>query len=374
MIGTSRLIAALVAALAIAASNSMPARGYALLDQKWPNGTITMHLELGSGSPSGGWIDGSTSWNQVATNGLAAWNPHIQLATFSAVPNSTAPDADGNRVNTVTFNSTIFGEAFGSNTLAVTTNWYRVSDNARLESDIVFNTAFTWNSYRGGRRSGIVDFLRVMIHEAGHSLGLDHPDEKGQNVTAIMNSRVSDVDSLQTDDINGARALYGAGVTSNVAFPPRNETADFIVRLIALYRDELRAPEVTTYVDAEGAGVWVPDYTRYRVGQCNHPTAQERVFLQITSSIVYGVCALTPSGPIVFPPRNEGLQFMIALNALYRDTLRRSAGTSFVDNEGIVVWVMEYLRYRLNGCGHADATNKVFMQIRGQGIQPVCTA
>ena len=56
----------------------------------------------------------------------------------------------------------------------------------------------------------------------------------------------------------------------------------------------------------------------------------------------------------------------------YRDDLGRSAGSSFVDNEGAVVWVLEYLRYRLNSCSHGDATTKVFMQIRGQGMQPVC--
>lgn len=328
MIRTSRLLASLAVAGACALSSSTPARGYALLPQKWPNGTITMHLQLGSGSPSGGWIDGSTSWNGPAIAGLAAWDPHIQLVRFQAVPNSTAPDADGNRVNTVTFNSTVYGRAFGERTLAVTTVWRLVADpTVRTESDVVFNSKYTWNSYRGRLRSGIQDFQRVAIHEFGHVLGLDHPDDFGQSFPAIMNSTVSDIDSLQADDINGARALYGAGVTSNVPFPPRNETADFINRLIVVYRDELRAQGVTAYVDAEGAGVWVPEYTRYRVGVCNHATAQERVFLQITSSLAYGVCDLTPPGPIPFPPRNEGLQFMNALNALYRDTLGRPAGT-----------------------------------------------
>jgi hypothetical protein len=41
-------------------------------------------------------------------------------------------------------------------------------------------------------------------------VGLDHPDEKGQRVTAIMNSRVSDIDRLKPDDIRGGQALYGA--------------------------------------------------------------------------------------------------------------------------------------------------------------------
>jgi hypothetical protein len=38
------------------------------------------------------------------------------------------------------------------------------------------------------------------------------------------------------------------------------------------------------------------------------------------------------------------------------------------------VWVLEYFRYRLNGCTHGDAVTRVFQQILGQGIQPVCRA
>ena len=63
---------------------------------------------------------------------------------------------------------------------------------------------------------------------------------------------------------------------------------------------------------------------------------------------------------------------MNSLESTYRTTLGRSQGSSYVNSEGAVGWVLEYLRYRLNGCGHGDATTKVFMQIRGQGIQPVC--
>jgi hypothetical protein len=39
-------------------------------------------------------------------------------------------------------------------------------------------------------------------------VGLDHPDEIGQTVVAIMNSVISNVDRLQPDDIAGAEALY----------------------------------------------------------------------------------------------------------------------------------------------------------------------
>ena len=50
----------------------------------------------------------------------------------------------------------------------------------------------------------------ILIHEFGHALGLGHPDEAGQDVSAIMNSVfVFDVETVQPDDIAGARALWG---------------------------------------------------------------------------------------------------------------------------------------------------------------------
>jgi len=75
---------------------------------------------------------------------------------------------------------------------------------------------------------------------------------------------------------------------------------------------------------------------------------------------------------VSFPPRNEPFAFRQQLETTYRDGLRRGAVTSFVDIEGTIVWTQEYLRYRVNGCGHTDALSRVTQQILGGGIQPVC--
>ena len=47
---------------------------------------------------------------------------------------------------------------------------------------------------------------------------------------------------------------------------------------------------------------------------------------------------------------------------------------SYVDSEGANVWIAQYLRFRLGGCGHADAQAKVFTEVRGGGVQPTCNA
>ncbi|MFN8061866.1 MAG: DUF3761 domain-containing protein [Vicinamibacterales bacterium] len=75
---------------------------------------------------------------------------------------------------------------------------------------------------------------------------------------------------------------------------------------------------------------------------------------------------------IAFPPRNEPFDFRQQLESKYRDQLRRGSAQSFVDLEGDIVWTQEYLRYRLNGCGHSEAVARVLLQIDTGVIQPTC--
>ena len=87
------------------------------------------------------------------------------------------------------------------------------------EADVILNRAFQYDSYRGPLKPGdpetrVYDIHRIFLHEFGHVLGLDHPDDHAQEVTAIMNSVISDLDSLATDDINGALYLYALRITS----------------------------------------------------------------------------------------------------------------------------------------------------------------
>lgn len=361
----------ILSTVALITATSPAIDGFSTLGSTWADGAITMRLQLTGGSRL---ADGSSSFNAAVASAMSIWNQSLNRVRFAAVSPSTSDHGDGDGVNQVFFDSNYYGTSFGQDTLAITTRW-TLDRTERVEADIVFNTAYTFDSYRGNvRASGVWDIRRVALHELGHVIGLDHPNEHGQRVSAQMNSILGDLDSLTADDIAGAESLYGSGVTGNITFPPRNEPNAFFNSLLAVYRDELHAATSPTYVDSEGAVIWLTEYARQRVGQCSHDTATTNTLNQITSSGNTFVCANTPAGAIPFPPRNEGLLFMNQLDSTYRDSLGRSLGSSFVNNEGAVVWVLEYLRYRLNNCNHGDATTKVLQQIRGLGIQPTCTA
>ena len=104
-----------------------PGGAYSLGGQRWTS-DIVMHLQLGS--PSGTLIDGNTSWNQVAENALAIWNPFLRDVSFGVVRESTAGMARSNNVNNVFFADDAYGDPFGTSVLAVTLGTYRVSDSS----------------------------------------------------------------------------------------------------------------------------------------------------------------------------------------------------------------------------------------------------
>ena len=183
-------------------------RAFDLTGGSWTNGDIVMHLQLGT--PAAPLIDGTSDWNTVAESALADWNTHLQRCRLTTVRNSTAEVRNGNRINNVVFRPDVFGSAFGSRTLAVTAGFTNRATARFTEQDVVFNSNLAWDSYRGPLRGSSRDLRRVALHEFGHVLGLDHPDDAvpPQSVVAIMNSTVSSLDTLMSDDITGVKTLY----------------------------------------------------------------------------------------------------------------------------------------------------------------------
>ena len=185
------------------------------------NRTVLMHLSLPSPPPPPFlYQDGSPSLNAAAEDALHIWNQYLVHMQFAVARNSIQPPADGDGSISVTMSNTFYGTAFGSGTIAVTLVSSRGS--TLFEADVIFNNVYDWDCYRGSLQwpNGPMDFRRVALHEFGHVVGIDHPDQANpkQVVSAIMNSTVGEIDSLQSDDINGARSIYDSGpayLTSN---------------------------------------------------------------------------------------------------------------------------------------------------------------
>ena len=178
----------------------------------WPSAEVTLNLRVGCPS-NGSLVDWGPCWDDAAGDAAARWSAAgAQFEFFirrTSVPASLCAYDD---FNTVGWASTDCGMPFGPGVLAVTMSWAHSSTGEMVDSDVVFNTNFDWSTYAGPQRGGAFDFHRVAVHEFGHVLGLEHPDQHGQVVSAIMTSGADDIDRLQADDIAGIRAIYGVGV------------------------------------------------------------------------------------------------------------------------------------------------------------------
>jgi hypothetical protein len=175
--------------------------------------TVVMQVSLGSGTRI--LRDGFTSFNDSAIDALKVWNQHLAHLQFSWVKNSPVTPAQGDDEMSVFFDTKVFGMNFGTGVLAVT---LLADRNGNFEeTDTVVNSAISWDSYRGPLTPPVYDFHRVVMHEFGNTLGLDHPDQAKpkQIVLALMNSRVSDLDTLAQDDIDGVTSIYGTGPAYN---------------------------------------------------------------------------------------------------------------------------------------------------------------
>ncbi len=191
------------------------ASAYRLESYRWPSGDVLILLRLGTQPVS--LQDGSASWNATALVALQDWNKHlgqIQL-TWTSLP--AASGGENNGSNDVFFSNKIYGQNFGSRTLAVAVRWTQYGNGAELrEADVIFNTAQRFDSYRGELQweSGpgyTFDLRRVALHEFGHVIAFGHTSSS--NGVAIMEAIIGDLDHLGPDDIAAAHFRYGPAPT-----------------------------------------------------------------------------------------------------------------------------------------------------------------
>lgn len=169
----------------------------------WPDGTVTLHLKLGNGTT---YSDGKSP-NATALEALNEWNPYIQRVQLAGQDDGSGQGTNNNGVSEVFFANNVYGQSFDTGVLAITV--VQASATTRTEADVVVNNAMTWDAYHGAIGNSY-DLRRVLAHEFGHVLGLDHPDQHGQGFAALMDSTISDsIETPQADDIEGVCTLYG---------------------------------------------------------------------------------------------------------------------------------------------------------------------
>lgn len=196
------------------------------------------------------------------------------------------------------------------------------------------------------------------------SVACSHPNNRAASALPTAPSSTA----LTAD----GQILFIRGVSGpmDVLFPSRADSFAFRNDLENKYQQMGRSLTSTT-VDREGEVVWTQEYIRYRVNGCDHITAVQRVMTQIDGGAAGGICASPAEGVVIFPSRADSLDFRRQLEDKYA-AMGRGLTQTFVDQEGSVIWVQEYLRYRVNGCDHITAEQKVFSQIDGGPVPDVC--
>ena len=163
-------------------------------------------------------FDFGGDYDSSATAAMADWNAVGTPMQWSLGSAAALPCNSQDHINSAGWRATTCDDTAFGDTLAVTKRSYEKLCDAWyfVDADIVVDSTQPWDPHYDGplRSDHTQDFRRVILHELGHALGLDHPDDAGQSVTAIMNSKISDIDSLQQDDKDGIIALY-SGFTSS---------------------------------------------------------------------------------------------------------------------------------------------------------------
>lgn len=278
-----------VATLLLALAAASEAGAYNLLGFSWASGTIPLQLQLDATAPANVSLplqDGATSWNSLALAAIADWNAVLSRSRLTGTVSTSSALGYYDGINQVLFGRDAYGMAFSQRFLAVT--YVQPLDASpdytrMVEADVIVSLEFPWNSYRGTARSNPYDLRRVLVHEFGHVLGLDHPDQATprQNVSAIMNSTPTE-ETVSTDDRAGAQFLYATDVPRPVITgQPRSQTVPATTPVtLAVGVNGRSAPYADAFhshywfFKAPGAAEFERLFTLHKAGNLSFPSVQ----------------------------------------------------------------------------------------------------
>lgn len=182
----------------------------------WLDATTSLNPQVGCpNTPLSQW---GPCWTDAVIDAANQWESpdtafHFAVANPTAKTGDPCQPLDG--IYSVTFRFFMCGGRDFGSALAVTMLYVNPATGAFVDADTIFAAGQAWSSYSGPLQTNaagtrVFDFHRVAIHEFGHIVGLGHPDEAGQQVAAIMNHTLGDIETPQADDRAGVRAIYPA--------------------------------------------------------------------------------------------------------------------------------------------------------------------
>ncbi len=186
----------------------------------WEEESIALGININRQPLKKQFLDEMLTWNDTEANITLVEGQRTGVACIH-----------GDGLNNVALSENICGRDWGD-TLGITTLSSLTSGDVTYftEADILFRSfdsdpTSTWAvnndpliseefyCYVNAQKGETCDFARVALHELGHLLGLNHPDEIGQSVRAVMNSGSAGDQTARTltrDDLAGIRALYSS--------------------------------------------------------------------------------------------------------------------------------------------------------------------
>ena len=183
-----------------------PGVAFEIDGSKWIGAETDIYVYLDGKSASG------ILWSEAFSDAVSDWNINTPFR-FKPISKYLNPCfVDG--LNGVDFVKDLCGTGFGKSTLAVTVRRYKpqvLGPPAIVEADIYLNANISFDVFDGPvpsfgtSYSQAKDFRRVVLHELGHVIGLDHEDTE----EAIMRPEYGELFKLKEDDIAGVETLYG---------------------------------------------------------------------------------------------------------------------------------------------------------------------
>src|SRR5450432_2623148 len=145
-------------------------------------------------------------------NAAAAWNAvQTSAARFAPVPGTNLTNVSGDGVNVIVFLDTpAIRSALGPSLTAVTTPVF-YSDGTIVDSDIIFNPAFSFST------NGVpntFDIQSILTHEMGHALGANHTGVVGAAMFQFTNQNATAYQTLAPDDVAFVSDAYPASTPS----------------------------------------------------------------------------------------------------------------------------------------------------------------